>query len=429
MSEEIGLWIALASAVILCLLTATANIAFSNARLPNLVSLSEGQNAKAKKTIHLMDKDGLRMALRLGLVLGHFVVAAIIVIICDHVLALTNYWLIALIVFGGFLLLSVSEFFIERHVLNSPEKAAINWTGTAAAIMFFFAPLTHLMTFVLGEHAEKLTLTMTDETLRDWVENEQPESTLEKGEREMIYSIFRFSETMTKEIMVPRMDVLALEVNTTISDARQEFIKAGHSRVPVYEDSIDNVVGLLYAKDLLAVVDGSDTIAAQRRLLRPAYFVPEAKKVDELLTEMQSRGVHMVLVVDEYGGVAGVVTLEDIVEEIVGEIRDEYDQSEEKLFERLDDHTFLILGRATIDEFNMIANAALSDEYADTLGGFIYGQLGRVPQPGEIVTDSGFEFTVEQVVARRIIKVKVRELAPDEHKEDEDDGNTDKRVS
>jgi CBS domain containing-hemolysin-like protein len=282
------------------------------------------------------------------------------------------------------------------------------------------------MTSVLGEHAEKVTLTVTDESLRDWVENEQPESTLEKGEREMIYSIFRFSETMAKEIMVPRMDVLALEVNTTISDARHEFIKAGHSRVPVYEDSIDNVVGLLYAKDLLAVVDGSDTIAAQRQLLRQAYFVPEAKKVDELLTEMQSRGVHMVLVVDEYGGVAGVVTLEDIVEEIVGEIRDEYDQSEESLFEQIDENTYLILGRATIDEFNFITNGSLSDEYADTLGGFIYGQLGRVPQPGEVVTNENFEFTVEQVVARRIIKVKVRRLGEDASQKDYEDGNAGK---
>jgi CBS domain containing-hemolysin-like protein len=208
-----------------------------------------------------------------------------------------------------------------------------------------------------------VTLTVTDDTLRDWVENEQPESTLEKGEREMIYSIFRFGETMAKEVMVPRMDVLALEVNTTISDARHEFIKAGHSRVPVYEDSIDNVIGMLYAKDLLAVVDGNDTIAAQRQLLRPAYFVPEAKKVDELLAEMQSRGVHMVLVVDEY---------------------------------------------------------------ADTLGGFIYGQLGRVPQPGEVVIDKDFEFTVEQVVARRIIKVKVRRLGEDASQKDNENGNTGK---
>ena len=425
MSEEIGLWIALGGAVLVCLLASAAKSAFTHARLPYLIGMAVGHGSKADRTIKLIGKKGLRTALRLGLVLGHFIEAAVVVLICDRVLMLESYWLIALIVFVSFIVLSILEFFIERSILGSPEQAAINWTATATFISFLLTPLTELMISVLGEHAEKVTLTMTDETLRDWVENDQPENTLEKGEREMIYSIFRFSETMAKEIMVPRMDVLAVEVNTTISDARHEFIKAGHSRVPVYDDSIDNVVGLLYAKDLLAVVDGSDTIAAQRGLLRPAYFVPEAKKVDELLTEMQSRGVHMVLVVDEYGGVAGVVTLEDIVEEIVGEIRDEYDQGEEQLFERVDENTYIILGRATIDEFNLITNASLSDEYADTLGGFIYGQLGRVPQPGEVVINCGFEFTVEQVVARRIIKVKVRRLLDNTTQEETEDGTID----
>ena len=426
MSDQIGLWIALAVAVFFCLLASAAKSAFTHARLPYLLGLASGHNAKIDQTIQLFSKTGLRTALRLGLIICHFIVAAVVVLICDRIFAVQSYWLVALIVFGSFLILSTFEFLIERNILDEPDQAAVTWTGIAAFTSFLLSPLTHLMTSVLGEHAEKVTLTVTDESLRDWVENEQPESTLEKGEREMIYSIFRFSETMAKEIMVPRMDVLAIEVNTTISDARHEFIKAGHSRVPVYEDSIDNVVGLLYAKDLLAVVDGNDTIAAQRRLLRQAYFVPEAKKVDELLTEMQSRGVHMVLVVDEYGGVAGVVTLEDIVEEIVGEIRDEYDQGEEKLYEQLDENTYLVLGRATIDEFNLIMNGSLSDEYADTLGGFIYGQLGRVPQPGEIVTDDKFEFTVEQVVARRIIKVRARKLTKDALQEESENGNADK---
>ncbi len=425
MNEEVGLWIALAVSVFFCLLASAAKSSFTHARLPYLLGLASGHAANVEKTIELFSKNGLRTALRLGLIVCHFFVAAVVALISIRIFALQNYWLVALIIFGTFLVLSLLEFLIEGRILDAPDQSAIRFSGVTSFISFFFAPLTRLMTSVLGEHAEKVTLTVTDETLRDWVENDQPESTLEKGEREMIYSIFRFSETMAKEIMVPRMDVLALEVNTTISDARHEFIKAGHSRVPVYEDSIDNVVGLLYAKDLLAVVDGNDTIAAQRHLLRQAYFVPEAKKVDELLTEMQSRGVHMVLVVDEYGGVAGVVTLEDIVEEIVGEIRDEYDQGEESLYEQIDENTYLILGRATIDEFNFITNGSLSDEYADTLGGFIYGQLGRVPQPGEVVTDEDFEFTVEQVVARRIIKVKVRRLGEDASQKDFEDGNAD----
>jgi len=241
----------------------------------------------------------------------------------------------------------------------------------------------------------------------------------------MIYSIFHFGETLTKEVMVPRIDVLALDINTTISEARQEFIKAGHSRVPVYEDTIDNVVGLLYAKDLLSVVDGSDTIAQQRRLLRPAYFVPETKKVDELLTEMQSRGVHMAVVVDEYGGVAGVVTLEDIMEEIVGEIRDEYDQAEELTVQKLSEDEYLFLGRATIDEVNDFTGLHLSKEHADTLGGLIYSELGRVPQPGEVVYESGAELTVEEVVARRILKVRVHLLPPGESTQETEVENAD----
>ncbi len=280
--------------------------------------------------------------------------------------------------------------------------------------------MTIVMTGLLGPHAEINVPAVTDETLRDWVSLEQAEGMLEKGEREMIYSIFQFSETLTKEIMVPpRMDVLALDIESTISHARQEFINAGHSRVPVYEDVIDNIVGLLYAKDLLAITDDDATIASKRKLLRTAYFVPETKKVDELLTEMQSRGgVHLALVVDEYGGFAGgVVTLEDIVEEIVGEIRDEYDTGEEQLYTQISDNEFFILGRATIDEFNEITGAELSDEYADTLGGYLYGQIGRVPEPGEMVISDGIEFIIEQVQARRILNVKVR-LGAGEEMED-----------
>ena len=154
--------------------------------------------------------------------------------------------------------------------------------------------------------------------------------------------------------------------------------------MPVYEETIDNVIGLLYAKDLLRVqLQEGQKISSLRSLLRPAYFVPEAKKVDELLREMQARSVHMALVVDEYGGIAGLVTLEDIVEEIVGEIRDEYDQSEEQLFEKVSEDEYIFHGRIDLDDFNTVMGTNLSKEVADTLGGFIYSQIGRVPVGGE----------------------------------------------
>ncbi len=412
-----GLWIIF---LVLTLISSAAKSSFTHVRLPWLLSLRIENQSKVEKTIALIEKRGLRTALRLGLIITHYMLAGVSVLLLDRLTTIQNVWLILLILLLVIIIVTALEFLIERKILTSPEKAALGWTGAASAINFLVAPLTRLMTSVLGQFAENVTLSVTDESLRDWVEQDQPESTLDQGEREMIYSIFHFSETMTKDIMVPRMDVLAMDVNTTIREARQEFINAGHSRVPVYDDTIDNVIGLLYAKDLLAVVDGDDCIANQRHLIRPAYFVPEAKKVDDLLAEMQSRGVHMALVVDEYGGVAGVVTLEDIVEEIVGEIRDEYDTGEVSLYEVLPDGGYMIQGRATIDELNEITSLNLSDEYADTLGGYIYGQLGRVPQPGEVVYSGNYKFTVEEVAARRILKVKVQKTSQDETTDGED---------
>jgi len=413
--------------MIINLVASAAKSSFTHVRLPWLLNLGVENQTKVDKTISLIEKQGTRTALRLGLVVSHFLLAGLTVLLLDRATTIESAWLVLLILLAVLVLVSTLEFIIERRILVSPEQSALKWTGAAGIISFFVSPLTRMMMSLLGEHAEKVTLSVTDQSLRDWVNQEQPESTLDQGEREMIYSIFQFSETMTKEIMVPRMDVLALEVNTTIREARQEFINAGHSRVPVYDDTIDNVIGLLYAKDLLAVVDGNDTIANQRQLIRPAYFVPEAKKVDELLTEMQSRGVHMALVVDEYGGFAGVVTLEDIVEEIVGEIRDEYDTGEVNLYDLQEDGSYIFQGRATIDEFNEIMESQISDEFADTLGGYIYGELGHVPQPGEKVYSDGFEFTVEEVVARRILTVRVRKTgSEDGHPNaEEKNGNAD----
>jgi CBS domain containing-hemolysin-like protein len=417
------LWVVFGAAFVLDLLISTAKSAFSHVRLPYLISLREKEPGKVDRTIALIEKVGLRTSLRLGLALAHFLIAGVAAVIVIQILKIPSFWALLGIIIGIMLLVSVFEYLLERRILDAPEKSAIGFTGFAALLDFFFLPATKLMTALLGTHAEKVTLSVTDEALRDWVEVGQPESTLEKGEREMIYSIFHFSETLTREIMVPRIDVLALDVNTTIRDARKEFINAGHSRVPVYEDTVDNVVGLLYAKDLLGVVDGNDTIAQQRKLLRPAYFVPEAKKVDELLTELQLRGVHMAVVVDEYGGVAGVVTLEDIMEEIVGEIRDEYDQAEERLYEETGSGEYVFLGRATIDEFNEATGLRLSKEHADTLGGLIYSELGRVPQPGEVVNEQGVEFTVEEVIARRILKVKARMLTEGRSPEEQEGNN------
>jgi CBS domain containing-hemolysin-like protein len=224
----------------------------------------------------------------------------------------------------------------------------------------------------------------------------------------MIVSIFRLGDTLVREIMVPRIDVLALDVTTQIDQAMDALQQSGHSRVPVFKDSVDNIIGLLYAKDLLGNWQEGKREVSLSEHLRPAYFVPEAKKVDELLAELQAKRIHMAIVVDEYGGVAGLVTLEDIVEEIVGEIRDEYDQAEELLFQAINDDEYLFQGRIDLDDFNDIMGTNMPHSEADTLSGLIYSRIGRVPAAGDYVQIEDLRLTVEQISGQRIRKVRAQ---------------------
>ncbi len=210
MTEPILLGVLWAVFFILTLVSSAAKSSFTHVRLPWLLSLRFESPVKVDKTIALIEKQGLRTALRLGLVIAHYLLAGVTVLLLARLVKMEDIWLTLLILLLGFVVVTAFEFLIERKILAAPEKAALAWTGAAGVISALVSPFTKLMTAILGEFAEKVTLSVTDQTLRDWGEQEQPESTLDQGEREMIYSIFHFSETMTKEIMVPRMDVLAL---------------------------------------------------------------------------------------------------------------------------------------------------------------------------------------------------------------------------
>ncbi len=229
---------------------------------------------------------------------------------------------------------------------------------------------------------------------------------IEEDEKEMIYSIFELGETLAREVMVPRIDIIAVESKTPIQQALDLILEKGHSRIPVYEETIDNIIGLLYAKDLLGHLRDGDAAVALHDILRPAYFIPETKKVDELLQDLQQRKVHMAIVVDEYGGTAGLVTIEDLVEEIVGEIQDEYD-AEEPFIEVISNDEFIFNARVDLDDVNKLMNVELPSERYNTLGGFIYSQLGKVPKVGDEILFDGIKIAVLSVVGRRIKKVKV----------------------
>lgn len=239
----------------------------------------------------------------------------------------------------------------------------------------------------------------------------------EEDERKMIHSVLELDETTVTEIMVPRIDMVAVEKNTSIADARQVFLESGHSRLPVYEENIDHVVGVCYVKDLLEVWhNGNTVVKSVEKIMRPAHFVPEAMTADQLLREFKLKKVHIAIVVEDYGGTGGLVTLENLLEEIVGDIQDEYDEGETEDIVQVTENAYRIDAGVTLDDINDALDVELSDEDVDTLGGFIFSQLERVPEPGEVIETEEVELRVDKVEGRRIreVYVTVREQGDDE---------------
>ena len=253
---------------------------------------------------------------------------------------------------------------------------------------------------------------VTEDEIRHMVDVAEEEEEIEEEERELIHSIFEFGDTVVREVMVPRPDMVTLPSDATLEHALEIILEEGYSRVPLYEGDNDNITGLLYAKDLMKRMHESPGSSKVTSIARPPTFVPEQKKVAELLREMQDARVHMAIVVDEYGGTAGLVTIEDLIEEIVGEIVDEYDQ-EEPLVEPLDDITIRVDAKMPIDEVNELLEADLPHEEWDTVGGLVFGLTGRVPQVGERVRYDSLEFRTERVTGRRIQKVVITKLPPE----------------
>lgn len=257
---------------------------------------------------------------------------------------------------------------------------------------------------------------MTEDEIRQIVTVAEEEEVIEEQEREMIHSIFEFGDTTVREVMTPRPDMAVVAASTSVEDAMDRAIKHGFSRIPVHEDDDpDNIIGVVYVKDLFrALRENGNGARTVREFTREAFFVPEGMRVSDLLRQMQKRRVHLAIVADEYGDVAGVVTLEDLLEEIVGEITDEYDVEETSVVP-MGENGWLVRAKLPIGEFNEIVKADLpEDEEWKTVGGLVASVLGEIPEPGAEVTYKGFRFRVERMQRRRIDTVLVRrEATPD----------------
>jgi len=297
-----------------------------------------------------------------------------------------------------------------------PEQVALALAQVARIIVILLTPvialleiIAHTVIAVLRLPTPSATTTLaTEEELIQLVREEAGDNRIEEEEVDLVNSIFRFTDTVVREVMVPRVDMVGVPRDATVAQAVAAARGGGHSRLPVYEDSLDRIVGVVYAKDLLQFVGRAGTNAPIFALMRQPLYVPETKGVPELLRELQARRVHLAIVIDEYGGTAGLVTIEDILEEIVGEIQDEYD-SEPPLAQALPDGAYIVNTRLTASDVVRLMGTEWSDadEERESIAGIIYARLGHIPVVGEAVLISGLRFTIMEMDNQRIEKVRV----------------------
>jgi CBS domain containing-hemolysin-like protein len=250
---------------------------------------------------------------------------------------------------------------------------------------------------------------VTEEELRLLVQVSEEQGILLEEEKEMIHGVFEFGDTLVREVMRPRIDVVAVDANDPFEEVLKAALEAGHSRIPVYEDNIDNIIGVLYVKDLLRYLLPENRPVNLRDLARPAFFVPESQKVAQVFHQMRSKKTHKAIVSDEYGGTAGIVTIEDLLEEIVGEIQDEYD-TEPPPVQPEGNHRFVVDGGVTIGTINELLHLDLESDAYDTIGGLVYSQLGAEPAEGASAVVGGLKATVVEMGGRRVRRVRVERV-------------------
>ena len=279
-------------------------------------------------------------------------------------------------------------------------------------------PISKILTDILKLISSKIKIDRTKTALhgtdiKDLADLSIETGTIEEGEHELIHGIVSFKTVTAREVMTPRVDIIAVSLNTDFDEMMKIINESGHSRIPLYEDSLDKVIGIIYAKDLLPYLSNPEIrkSLSLKNIAREAMFVPETKLINVLLHDFQEKNMHLGIVVDEYGGTSGLISLEDILEEIVGEIRDEYDREENEIV-KLSQNSFMILGKVSIDELNELLDQDFSsenDDY-DTVGGFIFNQAGIIPQQGFHFIHNNYKFTVKEVLNNRVNKVLVEKV-------------------
>ena len=342
-------------------------------------------------------------------------------------MAWRNISIILITIILSYFSLIFGELVPKRLAMRNSEKIAFGTIGIVRAISIITAPFVKLLTASTNGVSKLFGITGTDEEtvteeeIRMMVDVGEEKGSIKEEEKELINNVFEFNDKVVSEIMIHRKDIYAIDINSDIDNILKELDEYKYSRIPVYEENIDNIVGMLFIKDLLANVKKKDKVKISK-IIREPYFVSENKQIDELFRDLQKNKHQLAIVLDEYGGTAGLVTMEDIIEELVGNIFDEYDD-EEKEFEKIDDNTFLISGSVSIHDLRKILGVEIPEGEYDTLSGYLIELLGRIPSDDEkpVIETKRVTYKIEDYEEKRILWVKACRNNVEEDNDDEND--------
>jgi len=313
------------------------------------------------------------------------------------------------------ILIFAGQIFPSILAVKSPEKYVNRFFILIKFSYIFFKPLSAVFVLIGKSLAPEGSIGVyssfiTEKELIDVIDAGEREGTIEKEEKIMLHSVIEFGDKIVREVMIPRIEIVCIEENLEMEEVLKVCEEEGFSRIPVYKDNVDNIVGILYTRDLLKICKACDEEKRTiKEIIHDPFFVPETKLISDLFREFKKKKIHMAVVVDEYGGTAGLITLEDLIEEIVGEIQDEYDTDEEKPIKRVSPGIFIVQAKTPVDEINknLDLNLEESDDF-DTMGGFIIGQMGKIPKDGDMLKYPGLEITVLEADERSVKRIKIR---------------------
>ena len=417
--------------VILILLNAyfaATEIAFISLNDTKIERDAKEGNKKAKQILKMLKSPSKFLAtIQIGITFAGFLSSAFASdAFADKLAPVLNEWMpfisveiwngIAIVIITiilSFFTLVFGELVPKRLAMKYYEKVAYGTIGVIRAISIITAPFVKLLTFStnmvskifgVGEAEEEV---VTEEEIKMMIDQGEEKGTIEKGERQLLNNVFEFNDIIVSEVMTPRTAIYAIDINDNVKELLDEMDEFKYSRIPVYEESIDDIKGILFIKDIIKPLKNKEPIDI-KKIMREPYFVPESKDIDELFKEMQQNKVQMAIAIDEYGGTAGLITMEDIIEELVGNILDEYDEEDPDI-KKIDDNTFILSGTLTSYEIKKLFNVEIPEGDYETLSGYLLDRLGRIPDENEhpVIEDDNLTYKVEEMEDKRIKYVKV----------------------